>query len=73
MQENGERMRLADKLALVTGGEAGLGLATTKRFATEGAHVYITGRRKDVLDDAAASVEGQVPPLGTRSHRHYRL
>jgi NAD(P)-dependent dehydrogenase (short-subunit alcohol dehydrogenase family) len=60
MQENGERMRFADKVALVTGGGTGLGLATAKRFATEGAHVHITGRRKDVLDDAAASIEGQL-------------
>lgn len=53
-------MRLADKVALVTGGGAGLGLAIAQRFAAEGAHVYITGRRKDVLDDAMASIEGRV-------------
>ena len=53
-------MRLADKVALVTGGGAGLGLAIAAKFAAEGAHVYITGRRKEVLDDAAVSIEGQV-------------
>ncbi|MFD5826131.1 SDR family NAD(P)-dependent oxidoreductase [Lentzea sp. NPDC060358] len=56
-------MRLADKVALVTGGGAGLGLAIAERFAAEGAHVYITGRRKDVLDDAAASITGRVTPV----------
>ncbi|MFD9699849.1 SDR family NAD(P)-dependent oxidoreductase [Lentzea sp. NPDC059081] len=49
-------MRLADKVALVTGGGAGLGLAIAEKFAAEGAHVYITGRRKEVLEEAAASI-----------------
>ncbi|GAB2678495.1 SDR family oxidoreductase [Saccharopolyspora gloriosae] len=53
-------MRLADKVALVTGGGAGLGLAVAERFAAEGAHVYITGRRKDVLEEAASSIGGRV-------------
>lgn len=53
-------MRLANKVALVTGASAGLGLAIAQRFGTEGAHVYITGRRKDALDAAKASVEGRV-------------
>lgn len=56
-------MRLADKVALVTGGGAGLGLAIAERFAAEGAHVYITGRRGEVLDEAAASIEGRVTPV----------
>ncbi|ALE77476.1 oxidoreductase [Pseudonocardia sp. AL041005-10] len=53
-------MRLDNKVALVTGGGAGLGHAIAARFAAEGAHVFITGRRKDVLDDAAASIAGKV-------------
>jgi NAD(P)-dependent dehydrogenase (short-subunit alcohol dehydrogenase family) len=53
-------MRLANKAALVTGGSAGLGLAIAQRFGREGAHVYITGRRKDVLETARASIEGRV-------------
>ncbi|MFS8204200.1 SDR family NAD(P)-dependent oxidoreductase [Streptomyces sp. CWNU-52B] len=53
-------MRLANKVALVTGGSAGLGLAIARRFAGEGAHVYITGRRKEALEAAKASIEGQV-------------
>lgn len=53
-------MRLANKVALVTGGSAGLGLAIAQRFGSEGAHVYITGRRKDALEAAKASIEGRV-------------
>ncbi|WP_262706393.1 MULTISPECIES: SDR family NAD(P)-dependent oxidoreductase [Streptomyces] len=53
-------MRLANKVALVTGASTGLGLAIAERFAAEGAHVYITGRRKDALEAAKASIEGRV-------------
>ena len=38
-------MKLADKIALVTGANSGIGVATAKRFVAEGAYVYITGRR----------------------------
>jgi NAD(P)-dependent dehydrogenase (short-subunit alcohol dehydrogenase family) len=41
---------------LVTGGNSGIGLATAKRFAQEGATVFITGRRKEELDNAAREI-----------------
>lgn len=53
-------MRLTNKVALVTGGSAGIGLAIAQRFGREGAHVYITGRRREALDAAKAAIEGRV-------------
>jgi NAD(P)-dependent dehydrogenase (short-subunit alcohol dehydrogenase family) len=48
--------KIEGKIALVTGGSSGLGLATAKRFANEGAKVYITGRRQNELDAAVADI-----------------
>ncbi|KGM33728.1 SDR family NAD(P)-dependent oxidoreductase [Inquilinus limosus] len=47
---------LRDKVALVTGGNSGIGLAAAKAFAAEGAQVVITGRRRDVVDQAAREI-----------------
>lgn len=52
--------RLGNKVAVVTGGSAGIGLGTAKRFAAEGAQVFITGRRQSELDKAAAEIHGKV-------------
>jgi len=48
--------RFQNKVVCITGGSDGIGLATAKRFAAEGAHVYFTGRRQDRLDAAAAEI-----------------
>jgi NAD(P)-dependent dehydrogenase (short-subunit alcohol dehydrogenase family) len=50
--------KLSGKIALVTGGTSGIGLATAKRFASEGAYLFITGRRQSELDAAATELAG---------------
>jgi NAD(P)-dependent dehydrogenase (short-subunit alcohol dehydrogenase family) len=61
--------KLAGKVAVVTGGTSGIGLATARRFAAEGAHVFVTGRRQQQLDAAAqvgpnvTAVQGDVASL----------
>ena len=50
--------RLANKIAVVTGGTSGIGLAAARLFAAEGATVIVTGRRQSALDDAVALIPG---------------
>jgi NAD(P)-dependent dehydrogenase (short-subunit alcohol dehydrogenase family) len=63
--------KLEGKIALVTGGNSGIGLATAKRFVNEGAYVFITGRREAELTAAvkeigknAVGVQGDASNLG---------
>ena len=48
--------KLEGKIALITGGNSGIGLATAKRFVNEGAFVFITGRRQKELSDAVNEI-----------------
>src|SRR5437588_7417061 len=63
--------KLDGKIALVTGGNSGIGLASAKRFVNEGAYVFITGRRDRELAAAVkeigrnvTAVQGDVSNLG---------
>src|SRR5580704_942998 len=62
--------KLEGKVAVVTGGNSGIGLATAQRFVAEGAYIFITGRRQSELDVAVrqigksvAAVQGDVSNL----------
>lgn len=48
--------RFDNKVVVITGGTDGIGLATAKAFAVEGAQVYVTGRRQERLDEAVAAI-----------------
>src|SRR5271155_3876456 len=52
--------KLEGKVAVITGGTAGIGLAAAKLFAAEGAYVFITGRRQKELDDAVKEIGSNV-------------
>ena len=63
--------KLEGKIALITGGNSGIGLATAKRFVEEGAYVFITGRRESELSAAiqeigrnVTGVQGDVSRVG---------
>jgi NAD(P)-dependent dehydrogenase (short-subunit alcohol dehydrogenase family) len=51
--------KLDERIALITGGNSGISLATAKQFVNEGAHVFITGRRDPELAVAVKEREGQ--------------
>jgi NAD(P)-dependent dehydrogenase (short-subunit alcohol dehydrogenase family) len=51
---------LTDKVALITGGSSGIGLATAHQLVADGAYVFITARRQKELDDAVAAIGNNV-------------
>jgi NAD(P)-dependent dehydrogenase (short-subunit alcohol dehydrogenase family) len=66
MEVNGKKMgRLSGKVAVITGGNSGLGLATARLFVREGASVVITGRRERELEDAVADIGGSIEGFRT--------
>jgi NAD(P)-dependent dehydrogenase (short-subunit alcohol dehydrogenase family) len=63
--------RLDGKVAVITGGNSGIGLATAKLFVEQGAYVFITGRRQAELDQAVASIGKNVQGVqGDVSNMH---
>src|SRR5580700_3598644 len=70
----------AGKIVLVTGGSSGIGLATAKRFAREGATVYVTGRRQAELDAAvqeigrgARAIQGDIASVADLDHIYSQI
>ncbi len=55
--------KLVEKIAVITGGSSGIGLAIAKQFVKEGAYVFITGRRQEALDKAVAEIGSNVTAM----------
>ena len=61
--------KLASKVAIITGGNSGIGFTTAKTFAEEGAEVIITGRNQESLDKAVAELGGKVTAIKSDAAR----
>jgi NAD(P)-dependent dehydrogenase (short-subunit alcohol dehydrogenase family) len=57
-------IKLEEKVAVITGGNSGIGLATAQHFVAEGAYVFITGRRQSELDAAVKLIGKNVTEYG---------
>ena len=55
--------KLTDKIAVISGGNSGIGLAIAQRFVKEGAHVFIFGRRQEALDKAVKLIGANVTAI----------
>jgi meso-butanediol dehydrogenase / (S,S)-butanediol dehydrogenase / diacetyl reductase len=70
LYQAGEAMRLDGKVAIVSGGGTGIGAATARRFAAEGAKVVVTGRRPEPIEAIAAAIGGQSVAGDTADDEH---
>src|ERR1700677_9604 len=61
--------RLAGKVAVISGGASGIGLAVAQRFVKEGAYVFIFGRRREALDEAAPLIGANVTAIQADASR----
>ncbi len=66
-QGAGVKRKLEGKIALVTGGTSGIGLATAKLFHAEGARVVVTGKNQSTLEVARASLRGMAEVISSDS------
>jgi NAD(P)-dependent dehydrogenase (short-subunit alcohol dehydrogenase family) len=61
--------RLEGKVAVISGGTSGIGLAIAQRFVTEGAHLFIFGRHRDALDEAVQLIGANVTAIQADASR----